>query len=161
MKEEFSQKQNHIIWTALRNVGYLMDRVRTKELSKYGLSTSQAGMLHHVKALGERATPAAIARIQHREATSVSSILIRMEKLGLVKRTKDMARKNQVRVYLTDKGEDALNDAARRESIDRVMSRMSAENRRHMLKATEELRRIVIEELADVHRDSYLDNFRV
>jgi len=161
MNEELSRRQNHILWTTLRNVGHLMDRVRTKELSKYGLSTSQAGMLHHVKALGEAATPAAIARIQHREATSVSSILIRMEKLGLVKRTKDMARKNQVRVYLTDKGKAALNDAARRESLDRIMSRMSAENRRHMIKATEELRRIVIEELADVHRNSYLDNFRV
>lgn len=161
MDEEFSQRQNHKLWTALRNVGYLMDRVRTKELGKYGLSTSQAGMLHHIKALGEAATPAAIARIQHREATSVSSILIRMEKFGLVKRTRDMARKNQVRVYLTDKGKAALHDAARRESIDRIMSRLSAADRRHMIKATEELRRIVIEELADAHRNSYLDNFRV
>jgi len=97
MDEDINRKQNHVLWTALRNVGYLMERVRTKELSKYGLSTSQVGMLHHVKALGEKATPAAIARIQHREATSVSSILIRMEKLGLVKRAKDMARKNLAR----------------------------------------------------------------
>lgn len=151
----------HRLWTSFRNLGHLMDRVREKELSKYGLTTSQAGMLHHVKALGDGATPAAIARIQHREATSVSSLLIRMEKQGLIKRVKDMARKNQVRVYLTDKGENALIDAARRESINKIISQLDNNDLEQMVRITDFLRRIVIGELADIYRSNYLGNFNL
>ena len=149
----------HKLWTSFRNLGHLMDRVREKELSKYGLTTSQAGMLHHVRALGNTATPAAIARIQHREATSVSSLLIRMEKQGLVKRVKDLARKTQVRIYLTKKGEQAIDEASLRESPTRILSQLSDEDRQEMTRITDFLRRIVIEELADIYRSNYLDNF--
>ena len=60
-----------------------------------------------------------------------------VERWGI--RVKDMARKNQVRAYLTDKGEAALQDAARRESIDRIMSQLPAADRHHMIQATEKL----------------------
>jgi DNA-binding MarR family transcriptional regulator len=161
MNETSAVEGYHKLWTSFRNLGHLMDRVREKELGKYGLTTSQAGMLHHVRELGDAATPAAIARIQHREATSVSSLLIRMEKQGLVKRTRDMARKNQVRIYLTEKGEQAIANASIRESPTRILSQLSDADRQEMTRITDFLRRIVIGELADIYRNNYLDNFNL
>lgn len=146
----------------MRNVGHLMERVRDRELTKYGINARQAGLLRHIKALGDGATPAQIAKTMFREPTSVSAIIIRMEKQGLVKRIKDCRKKNQVRVCLTQRGEKACRDAARRESIDRIMSRLSEENRENLLNALLELRRSTLEEFLKERKNSYpadlLDN---
>jgi DNA-binding MarR family transcriptional regulator len=69
-----------------------------------------------------------------------------MEKQGLVKRLKGGRKKNQVRVCLTEKGEKAFLDAAARESIKRIMSRLSEENRANLLEALLELRRSTLAE---------------
>jgi len=82
-----------------------------------------------------------------------------MEKQDLVKRVKDMARKNQVRIYLTEKGEQAIANASIRESPTRILSQLSDADRREMTKITNFLRGLVIEELADIYRNNYLDNF--
>lgn len=134
-------ESDYLAWTIMRNVGHLMERVRDRELAKYAINARQAGILRHIKVLGDKATPAQIARTMFKEPTSVSAMIIRMEKQGLVKRAKDCRKKNQVRVYLTEKGKKAHRDASRRESVKRIMSRLSQENREHLFVALLELRK--------------------
>ncbi|MCX8125933.1 MAG: MarR family winged helix-turn-helix transcriptional regulator [Dehalococcoidia bacterium] len=145
------------LWSILRNVGHVMKRVRDRELSRYGVTTRQAGILHHVHALGEKATPTAIARATYREPTTVSAILSRMEKQGLIKKVKSGHRKNRVRIVLTDKGERIRVDAAGRESVKRIMSRLPVETRYQLLLGLREFRRSLVEELAESYRNSFLE----
>ena len=154
-------EDDHITWTIIRNVSHLMERIRNRELSQYGINTRQAGLLRHVKALGDEATPVTIARTMFREPTSVSAILIRMEKQGLVKRIKDRRQKNQVRVYLTEKGEDAYRNASKRESIDRIMSRLSVEDRNNLRNAMLEFRKSTLEEFLDSYKTSYMESINL
>lgn len=94
------------LWRLVRMVARLLFRLRTEELAPLGISVRQAAMLSGVKALGDRATPANIARHQYRDPSSVSNIIIRMERMGLVCRSGDPAHGRRVRVTLTARGEE-------------------------------------------------------
>ena len=62
----------------------------------------------------------------------MSEILNRMEKQGLVRKAKNLDRKNLVRVELAEKGIGAYNQSSRRESLHRIMSYLSDEERRQL-----------------------------
>jgi DNA-binding MarR family transcriptional regulator len=159
LQQKTAERQSttdHIVWAVLRNAGHMMERVRDHELSRYGLTTRQAGILRHIKALGFRATPTAIARSTYREPTTVSAILNRMETQGLVKKNHDLRKKNQVHITLTKKGEQAYRQASRRESVYRILSRLDTETRQQLLHGLREFQRSIIIELAENYRDSFL-----
>ena len=78
-------------------------RARQKELDRYGISAAQAAVLFIIQAIGEKATPAEITRWLFREPHSVSGMLSRMEKQGLVRKVKDLDGKNLVRIAMTEK----------------------------------------------------------
>ncbi|MFA5066405.1 MAG: MarR family transcriptional regulator, partial [Dehalococcoidia bacterium] len=83
-------------------------------------------------AMGKDVTPARISRMLLREPHSISGILMRMEKQGLIKRTKNMERKNLIRITLTAKGENALKQAMKKEGTKRVLYKLSAEQQRQL-----------------------------
>jgi len=110
-------------------------RVRERELLPQNLSATAAAVLFLVEAMGKDVTPAKIARMLLREPHAIPSILMRMEKQGLLKRTKNMERKNQIRITLTAKGEKALKKAMKLEGTTNVLSRLTAAQQKE-LKAT-------------------------
>ena len=127
------------LWLVFRQANNLIYRELEYELSQLGSATySQASVLWVVKAIGEGATPAEISRWLVRQQHAISMLLSQMEKKGLVIKTKDLERKNWVRVTLTDKGEEALRQAQKSETIYRMVSCLSPEEqdclKRHLLK---------------------------
>ena len=88
------------LWTILHQARDAIFRLREKELRKLGISTAIAEVMFTIENIGSEATPTKISRHLLREFHSVSSILSRMEKKGLVKKVNDLKRKNIVRVYL-------------------------------------------------------------
>jgi DNA-binding MarR family transcriptional regulator len=126
---------------------YLTTRARKKELQRYGLTPEQAQVLFVAKALGNRATPAEISRLILRQPHTVSTIVDRMQKKGLVKKIKDLERKNMVRVSLTKKGSEAYALTTKRGPIHRILGALNHAEReefhehlwRVMMKAREEL----------------------
>ena len=104
-----------------------MYKARTRELFQYGITPAEAAVLVIVQAIGEKATPAEISRWLFREPHSISGLLARMEKQGLVRKVKDLDRKNLVRVVITEKGQQAYQQSTKRESIHRIMSSLSEE----------------------------------
>ena len=113
---------------------------------------TQAAVLFVVKAIGERATPAEISRWFLREQHTVSALLSRMEKQGLLRKTKDLERKNLVRVTLTDKGEEALRKGMKEETtISKIMSRLSNEEQDRLRGHLEKLRSKALKELRIRH----------
>jgi len=95
------------------------------ELARTGILFNQAGVLYFIKAAGEPLTPTQLARLLHKEPHSVSGWLKRMEAEGLVKRTKNHKRKNQVLVSLTTKGEEAYKHQLSRKVVRNITSCLS------------------------------------
>ena len=126
---------------------YLTTRAREKELYRYGLTPEQAQVLFVAQALGNKATPAAISRLILRQPHTVSTIVDRMQKKGLVKKVKDLERKNLVRVALTKKGSEAYALTTKRGPIHRILGTLNPEERevfhgylaKVMMRAREEL----------------------
>jgi len=107
-------------------------KARRKELTRYNISPRQSAVLFYIRAIGDKATPAEISRGLFREPHSVSEILGRMEKQGLLRKVKDLRRKNMVRVELTEKGREACNHSEKRASIDKILSTLSNEERQQL-----------------------------
>lgn len=130
------------VWVLILQAADVIYRLRNKELRRYGITTSQAAVLYLIKSLGERATPARLARYQQRKPNTMSNLLIRMERLGLVKRAHGSERKNVVQVTLTDKGTAALGNAMRRDSIREVISGLTREESLQLVPLLEKLNAI-------------------
>jgi len=114
-------------------------RAREKELQRYGVSPEQVGLLFVVQALGAKATPAAISRHIIRQPHTVSALVDRMAKRGLVKKVKDLDRKNLVRVGMTEKGKKTYELSTKRGPIHRIMSSLESEEKDNFRATLEKL----------------------
>ena len=127
MRKEKEHAEMFSLWALLHDVGSLLLDARNVELQPYGLSMMRVALLHVVKTMGEDATPTEISRWVLRKPHSVLSMLDTLERMGLLKKTKDTKRKNLVRIKLTEKGEKAYEQSKKRTLIYRIMSSLSEE----------------------------------
>ena len=122
-------------------------KARAKELSAGSISNIQAAVLLVAQALGNEATPAELSRWLLREPHSVSGLIDRMQAEGLVKKVKDLPKRNMVRVELTEKGQKAYEHSKGRATIHRIMSSLSEEDKQQLSSYLETLRSKALEEL--------------
>jgi len=92
----------------LASTNMTLQRAIDLELSRVGLTIPQAGVLYFLKHTKEPLTPMKLSRRLNRQPHTVSALVTRMEAQGLVKATKDLERKNWVRLSLTKKGQEAF-----------------------------------------------------
>ncbi len=132
MAQQIKADKDYTLLTSLLQVADLFVKIRERELLPQNLSATAAEILFLVEAMGKDVTPAKITRMLLREPHSISGILIRMEKHGLLKRTKNMERKNLIRITLTARGENALKQAMKKSGTTHVLARLSAEQQRQL-----------------------------
>jgi len=113
------------LWVLVHRTSYAMRRAREIELNKIGISDIQAAVLFTVKEAQNPLTPAEIARRLFREPHTVSALLSRMEKQGLLKKTTDARRKNQRRIEITPKGERVYKKATDMKVIHKIIGSLS------------------------------------
>ena len=135
------------LWALLGQARLAMIKVRRKELRIYHLSPNKSIVLLSIKVIGDKATPAQISRWLFREPHSISELLGRMEKEGLVKKFKDLDKKNQVRVMMTEKGHELYYQTLELESVRRMMSSLSSEQRQQLRSYLLTLRNSAVKEL--------------
>ena len=126
MALQIKADKDYTLLTSLLQVADILFKIRERELLPQNLSATAAAILFLVEAMGEDVTPAKITRMLMREPHSISGILMRMEKHGLIKRTKNMERKNYIRITLTAKGERVLKQAMKQTITAQVLSNLSA-----------------------------------
>jgi len=134
-----TQDEDQDLYFLLSNTRYAIFRAREKELLRYGVSPEQVGILFVVQALGNKATPAAISRQIIRQPHTVSALVDRMARRGLVKKVKDLDRKNLVRVVLTEKGQKVYDLSTKRSPIHRIMGSLDEGERKEFRKSLEKL----------------------
>jgi MarR family transcriptional regulator, organic hydroperoxide resistance regulator len=133
---------DHDLYLLFSRARYLVFRAREKELQKYGMTPEQSQVMFIAQGLNGQVTPAELARLYLLKRHTVSSMVARMEKLGYVKRVKDLKRKNMIRVTVTEKGEKVYQKTVKREPIHRIMGVLNEKDRVHFIKC---LRKITVQ----------------
>jgi DNA-binding MarR family transcriptional regulator len=117
-------------WSLLHRVRDVIMRCEEERFGPYGITPEQYGVLVTLKYIGESARPTDIARWLGRSPNSVSMIVDRMVKGGLVRRVRSRKDRREVSVVMTSKAESALKPAtlAGLEFIQNVMSPLMDED---------------------------------
>jgi len=140
MQDLSNVDEDYRLWVLLHQAKDTIFAAREVELRPYGTSPMHAAVLFIMQAIGSEVTPAKIAKWLLRSPNTVSDLLDRMERAGLVRKTRDSARKNVIRVTITDKGRQAHNDSMKLESVHRIMSCLSKEERQQLWSILQKLR---------------------
>ena len=139
--------RDYDLYILLANTRDLMVRARERELRKFNVSPGQSAIIYAIQAIGDKATPAKIARMVMRRPHSISVTLTRMEKAGLVEKRNDLDRKNLVRVSLTEKGRQAYHQTTQRNVIHNIMSAMAEPQRRELRSALQVVQQATQQEM--------------
>ncbi len=150
-----SPDPSYDLWKLLAHTRHAMSKARQKELRQYHIFGRRTAVLAAIGDLGDKATPGAIARWLFREPHSVSEFLSRMEKEGLVTKVRDFARKNQIRVVMTEKGHEVHLQSVKRESIHNIMSVLSEEEYQQLRLYLQKLWNKALEELRIDHESFF------
>jgi len=130
------------LWTLLHRVHDALVLCEDRIFSEYGITMEKFTLLAAVRAWDGSLQPTKLAEILGRSPNSVSMLVDRMVKAGLVKRTRDRKDRRVVNVTLTSKGEDALKPAepAGWEFIRKILSSLSSEERNDLVNLIEKVR---------------------
>lgn len=131
-------------------------RVRQAELQQYNISTSQGAVLFITKSLGEKATISEISRWLLRKPHTISEMIYRMEKKGLVKKSKSPEQKKVINIVLTPKGLEVYEKSKKRQSFQNILSCLTTAERQQMLTYLQRLKDAAVNELRS--RDELYSN---
>jgi len=125
----------------LRRVGDALALCQDSLYSKYGLTSEQFGVLSSIKSRGPL-RPSDLASILERSPNSMSMLIDRMVKAGLVRRTRDRKDRRVVTVSSTDKGKTAVEPAilAGWELIHEILSPVSYDDQRALANTLETIK---------------------
>jgi DNA-binding MarR family transcriptional regulator len=147
MKSSSFSKRDYDLIGLLNQTTETIFRARQKELNQYNISTSQGAVLFITQALGEKASISEISRWLLRKPHTVSEIVSRMEKKGLIKKTKAPKRKSIIKVELTQNGLEVYQKSKKRHSFQNILSSLSLEERQQMLSYLQRLKESAVNEL--------------
>jgi DNA-binding MarR family transcriptional regulator len=130
------------LWLLLHRVRDVLVQCEDSIFSEYGITLEQFTVLGNVKARGDPMRIIDLARALERGPNSVSTLVDRMVKAGLVKRTRGKIDRRAVRVSLTSKGENAVELAtpAGWEFIQKILSPISYKDKDALTSLRETLR---------------------
>jgi len=138
-----AEQQNTMLrlWLLLPRVGDALNLCQDLVFSKYGITTEQWRVLACIKSRGPL-RPVDIASILERAPNSMSMLVDRMVKAGLVRRTRNRTDRRAVFVSITNKGKEAIEPAvpAGWEFIQRLLSPLSYDEQRALADILETLK---------------------
>ena len=137
------------LWFLLHRTRDVVRRCEDQVFVEYGLTTEQYAVLSVMKSLGSPLRVIDLARGLEREPNSVSMMVDRMVKVGLVRRVRDKSDRRAVRLVNTSKGENALKPATMTslKCIQKILSPLSDEDRRTLITLLEMVRYKALEYL--------------
>ena len=130
------------LWLLLHRVHDALALCEDSIFKEYGLTSEQFRVLGAVKESGGSLRPIDLASILERSPNSISMLVDRMVKAGLVRRTRDRKDRRAVNVTLTSKGQKALEPAtpAGWEFIQKILSSVSYEERNVLVNLLEKVK---------------------
>jgi DNA-binding MarR family transcriptional regulator len=134
------EPDGHLLLGLLRQTHDVVLKIRQNELRRYGLTPEQSAALMNVKALGDKASIVELSRRLFRKSNSTTVLVKRLEKRGLIRKTRDKYRKNTIRLSLTIQGQKCLQKAMREDDFNQVINKFEDKKRRQLCLLLEQLR---------------------
>ena len=130
------------LWYVSHRTRALLKMCEDQIYSEYNLTTEQYSVLVAIKHIGGTARPTDVARWLRRSPNSISMIVDRMVKAGLLKRVRDRRDRRVVNVSITSKAENALKPAIRAswEFIQKITSPLEYEDMKTYISLHDTLR---------------------
>jgi DNA-binding MarR family transcriptional regulator len=147
--------ENELLWGRLFLATKLVERAREVELSRVNISLIQAMVLYALKVSPEPLTPSKLARMLCREQHSMSALIDRMEKQGLIQKKHDLYPKNLVRVVVTARGEEAFQRQRSVNAVTNITSSLTKEERETLGSCADKMRLWALELLRQMQPDPY------
>jgi len=144
---EESLSINFVLWQLLHRSFGAINKARQKELDRYSITLRQSAVLGAVLRLGEQGTPTELAKQLFLEINTISEQLKRMEAEGLIRKVKDLHRKNLVRIEVTQKGHRLYRKTLNRKSINYIMSVLTEEEKLELWSILAKLRGQAVKKL--------------
>jgi MarR family transcriptional regulator, multiple antibiotic resistance protein MarR len=144
-----STAEEYELWSLLGQVNDGMLSARDNELRKFGISTVQVSIMYAIRNLGHSPTQSEIARWVARRPHTVAGAVDRMERQGLVRRVRNVGGRKQVRVEITEKGNDLYRQQHRqRRAIPGILGGIAPEERELLRDILRKLRENTLSELS-------------
>ena len=155
MANRLSEDEDYKLWVLLNQTRDAVYNVRQRRLQACDVTLEQASILFTVGMHGGRATPTQISQWVIRRHHTVLGILDRMQKVGLLKRSKGLENKNRVEISMTEKGWQTLGAAANTEGLRNIMACLSDEDRHHLFSSLTRLRFSALEQAGALGKPEY------
>ena len=156
MSKNTVNDSNHRLCTLIWQTRDALFKARQKELRQFGVTISEASVLFFVSTIGPNVTPMKISQWLFREPQSVSELINRMRKKGLVLKTKDLKKKNMVRISLTEKGKEIYRHTIKtRFVIKDILNCLSDEEKKQLWGLLDKVRNCAVEDLNLKHKLPY------
>ena len=139
---------DYMLWRLFTQARNATNKLRQRELLRYGLTPRKAAILLVLLAAKDDVNSYRIAKWLVLEHHSVSELIDRMEKEGLVNKVRNHDNRRSIRIQLTDKGVNAAEQASKAESFHTVMAVLSEKDRRQFINVLKRLRDNALQELA-------------
>jgi DNA-binding MarR family transcriptional regulator len=130
MTEHLAENPYYQLWVLLHQTRDALHKVREKEVARYNITATQSAVLFIIDALGEKATPRLISSWFLREPHSISSILTRMEKQGLITKQRNPDNLGELKISLTEKGRQTYDKSCNIDLIKEILGSLSGEERK-------------------------------
>lgn len=152
MTEKITEDRDFILWTILYQTRDAILKVRNAELYKYNLTFMKANVLFFIENAGGKATATELSRWMLREPHTISGLVGRLMRNGLLTRKRVPGKKNMMEITLTDKGKEAYQNSLKLESIHDLLSCLSEEERKQLYATLEKLRNLALQRLTEEKR---------
>lgn len=139
MEERISSNIERYAWLLIGRARHIMLKARQKELGPYEISPQQAHVIDAIYYLGHKATLTELAKDSDRGIASISALLTRLEKDGLVKKSRENRKSVLKKFDLTEKGTNAQEIISKRLSIHKIMSVLSEEELRQLISVLQKI----------------------
>jgi DNA-binding MarR family transcriptional regulator len=116
----------------------MIARSREMELASYGLTPEQSHILDILHESHGSTTINRLVEITQRQHHSISTLIDRMRRQGLVTRRKSRSDRRKYEVAITQKGEELV-QMMTRESVDRIFASLSDDEKRRLRSYLEQL----------------------
>ena len=129
------------LWFMIHRTHEMLKMCEDRVFGEYKLTTEQYVVLVTIKYLGGPVRPSDVARWLGRSPNSISMMVDRMVKAGLLRRVRDRKDRREVRLIITSKGEEALKPAvlAGLEFIQKTLSQVSYDDRHTLMRLLDTL----------------------
>jgi DNA-binding MarR family transcriptional regulator len=119
--------------------------IRQRELKQFNITPEQVGAMHLIHTFGNQANAFELSKVLNRKPSTMTVLLRRMEREGLIKKTMDKRKKNMIRLSLTGKGTECYKKGLELRLVGNVFRCLSHQQKEQLCSLLEQLRDAALE----------------